>query len=126
MQTEMKKFSIKDKELWQKCLDANVDDKYGTEINRFSAAWAHIMEKKMEAGAKLEDIVKESDREANTEGITGFMYGAAVSTLAGVWEHGDRLRRWHNVDIQIHDEGEKANSEGRVLNPAILNVGKQS
>lgn len=117
MTTEMKKFSIKDQELWKKCLDNNEHSAYGTEINRFSAAWAHIMEEKMLDGQKLEDIAKESEQEADTEGITGFMYGA------GVWEHGEGLRRWHNVRIQIHDEGEKANENNKVLNPAVLNVG---
>ena len=82
------------------------------------------MEKKIAAGAKLEDIAKESEREADTEGITGFMYGAAVSTLTSVWEHGEKLRLWHNIGTQIHDEGEKANADGKVLNPAILNISK--
>ena len=76
----------------------------------------------MTNGAKLKDIAEESNREADTERITGFMYGAAVSTLAGVWEHGEELRRWHNIDTQIHDEGEKANDNDGVLNPAVLNV----
>ena len=45
--------------------------------------------------------------------------------LSQVWEHGEELRRWHNLDTQIHDEGEKANDEGSVLNPALLGVKPQ-
>lgn len=60
---------------------------------------------------------------SHTEGITGFMYGCAVSALAHFWAHGEALRRWHNLDTQIGTEGEKANESGGVLNPALLNIG---
>ena len=50
------------------------------------------------------------------------MYGAAVSTLVAVWEHGEALRRWHNLKTQIGNEGERANASGGVLNPALLTV----
>ena len=76
----------------------------------------------MEKGEKLEDVANECSNEADTEGITGFMYGAAVSVLASCWEHGEELRRWHNLKTQIRDEGEKANESGGVLNPALLNI----
>ena len=55
-------------------------------------------------------------RAANTD-----PYGA-VSTLSKVWEHGEELRRWSNLDLQIGNEGEKANESGGTLNPALLNV----
>jgi hypothetical protein len=42
--------------------------------------------------------------------------------LASCWEHGEELRRWHNLKTQIRDEGEKANESGGVLNPALLNI----
>jgi hypothetical protein len=51
------------------------------------------------------------------------MYGCAVSILAKCWQHGDQLRRWHNLKTQIRDEGERANESGGVLNPALLNIG---
>ena len=58
----------------------------------------------------------------NSDSKSGFQYGAAVTTLAACWEHGDELRRWHNLKSQIGNEGEKANESGGVLNPAILNI----
>ncbi len=76
----------------------------------------------MAAGRKLEDVAEATSREADTNGITGFMYGAAVSTLAQVWEHGEQLRRWHNLATQIGTEGEEANERGGTLNPALLNI----
>lgn len=48
--------------------------------------------------------------------------GMAVSMLVQCWEHGEQLRRWHNLETQIGDEGEKANALGGALNPAVLNI----
>jgi hypothetical protein len=55
------------------------------------------MEKKLAMGEKLEDIVDATSHEADVEGITGFMYSQAILILSQVWEHGEQLRRWHNI-----------------------------
>lgn len=101
----------------------NNDDPYGKAGVSFAARWADLMEAKIDAGAVLADVAKATCREADTEGITGFMYGCAVSILSQCWVHGEQLRRWHNLDTQIGNDGEKANESGGTLNPAILNVG---
>ncbi len=106
---------------WLEWMNNNTDE-YGKAVVDYAKRWAELMEEKMEEGAKLEEIAQDTSRDADTEGITGFMYGAAVVILASCWEHGEQLRRWHNLDIQLGSEGEKANEEGGVLNPAILNV----
>ena len=80
------------------------------------------MEARLAEGATIADISHETSRTADTEGITGFMYGAAVDLLARHWEHGEELRLWHNLDTQLGTEGERANASGGVLNPAILTV----
>jgi hypothetical protein len=108
-------------ELWEKG-KANNRDPYGSAVYEFANRWACLMEARMAAGEALADIAKQASHQADTDGITGFMYGAAVSTLAAVWVHGEQLRRWHNRDTQIGDEGDKANEEGGVLNPAVLCV----
>lgn len=113
---------LKDADGWAKC-KANNDDPYGACVVRYAERWADLMETEMASGAKLEDIAKETSHTADTEGITGFMYGAAVSILSGVWQHGEALRRWHNVKTQIKDEGDRANETGGVLNPALLSIG---
>lgn len=101
----------------------NNSDPYGSGIYRYAQKWAELMEAKIGGGQKLEDIADESSHEADTEGITGFMYGAAVSVLSQVWLYGERLRRWHNLATQLGNEGEKANQkDGAVLNPAILTI----
>jgi hypothetical protein len=113
---------IKDVEGWKKARENNQDE-YGKAILDYAESWANLMEKEMESGKKLEDIATSTGSEADTEGITGFMYGAAVSMLAQAWEHGEELRIWHNLSLQIGNEGELANAKGTVLNPALLNMG---
>lgn len=101
----------------------NSDDPYGACGFRYLEAWANLMEPRIAAGEKLQDIAEATSHEADTEGITGFMYGCAVSVLAKCWIHGEALRRWHNKETQIVTEGDRANEEGGVLNPALLNIG---
>jgi len=95
-------------------------DPYSEECYRYAEAWAALMEKGMENGAKLSDIAEDTSHAADTTGITGFMYGCAVSLLSLGWVHGEELRQWHNLATQIENEGEVANEKGTVLNPALL------
>ena len=115
---------LKDKAIWKEGLQNNQDD-YGVCGYRYAERWADMMEEKIEAGENLEDIAEQTSHDADTEGITGFMYGCAVSVLSFVWEYGEELRCWHNLDIQIKDEGEEANKKGSVLNPALLNISEK-
>lgn len=107
---------------WDKGIENN-QDPYGNAVYRYASEWATRMEAKLTDGAKLEDIAETCSRAADDEGITGFMYGAAVSILSQAWQHGEALRRWHNLATQIGNEGEKANESGGTLNPALLNIG---
>ncbi len=79
----------------------------------------------MKYGDTIASIARETSRTADTDGITGFMFGCTVSALSQFWVHGEELRRWHNLDTQIGDEGERANEEGKTLNPALLNIGRK-
>jgi len=113
----------KDQKEWDDWV-ANNTDPYGARIMSYAEDWADLMEAQMEAGATLEDVADKTSHDADTDGITGFMYGAAVSSLAQCWVHGEQLRRWHNLKTQIGNEGERANSAGTTLNPALLNIGE--
>ena len=106
---------------WDKGLAKN-QDPYGGGVYKFASEWATQMEAAMASGETLVDCAGRCSHSADQEGITGFMYGCAVSILSAWWIHGEELRRWHNLDVQIDNEGEKANESGSVLNPAILNV----
>lgn len=107
---------------WYKSV-ANNQDPYGFGVMEFSAKWANLMEERMVDGSTVADVAENAEREADTDRITGFMYGCAVATLATVWVPGQALRRWSNLKIQIGKEGEKANESGGVLNPALLSIG---
>lgn len=104
-------------ELYKEGYNNNLDP-YGHGVYTFAERWADLMEKDIEASndpAKsiIENADKRSD-EADTEGITGFMYGCAVSILSDCWEYGEFLRKWHNKEYGYEGDG--------VVNPAILTV----
>ncbi len=102
---------------------ANNKDPYGAAIYQYAEMWGRLMQIEMANGKSLPDIADECSHTADTEGITGFMYGCAVSILAGCWKYGEELRRWHNLKTQVGKEGERANETGGVLNPAIMTIG---
>jgi len=114
-------FEVADKDAW-KTWKAKNQDPYGGAVITYAQRWARLMQAEMANGKSLEEVAEATSFEADLEGITGFMYGAAVSVLSQVWVHGDRLRRWHNLDIQVGNEGEKANENGGVLNPALITI----
>lgn len=98
---------------WETCVEKNKDP-YGKGVITFAKKWAEIMETEIESGKSLKDIADKASREADTEGITGFMYGCAVSILSQLWVHGEELRKWHNKEYGYEGEG--------CVNPAILTV----
>lgn len=114
--------TLRDADGWKKACDANRDG-YGGAVMTYAERWARMMEARMAKGERIADIAEECSHLADDEGITGFMYGAAVSTLAAVWVHGEALRLWHNLKYQLRDEGNRANDNGGVLNPACLSLG---
>ncbi len=97
-------------------------DSYSSGVVHFSERWALMMEGAIRVGRLLKEIADELSHQADTEGITGFMYGCAVKELSHFWVHGEELRRWHNLKTQIGNEGEKANKSSGVLNPALLSI----
>lgn len=95
-------------------------DGYGHAIFTYAERWAELMEEAIENSedSPMEVIIKRADGlscDADTEGITGYMYGAAVSILSQEWEYGESLRKWHNKEYNYDGDG--------VVNPAILTVG---
>ncbi len=113
----------RDEAKWQEGVAAQKGDSYGLGVYGFAEAWARLMQAKLAEGKSIADSADDCCSLADKGyGITGFMYGCAVSTLAHCWKHGEELRRWHNLKTQIRDEGERANESGGVLNPALLSV----
>lgn len=97
------------------------DDPYGRGTLNFAFQWAELMEYLIGEGYDLEEISEVAERVIDESyGITGFMYGCAVSTLAAFWIHGEQLRVWHNSKYSQFDETE---DKGGTINPAILTIG---
>lgn len=112
---------LKDVERWEEIKRANTDP-YGARILSYAEDWARLMQVELANGKALKDCANDLSHLADYDGITGFMYGSAVLILSECWQHGEELRRWHNIATQLGNEGEKANESGGVLNPAILNI----
>ena len=123
---QLGKFAVKEgqEDCWESFITKNSKDAYSFAVVLFASQWAVMMETFInlnkqpvaeiaEAAAKLVPSYKE---------ITGFMYGAAVSTLAQCWKHGDELRRWHNKETSP-EQAEEANKSGATLNPELLTIG---
>ena len=108
------KIKIGQEENYKKFVQVNSNDFYSLGVVRYMNKWAELMEKRIANGEKISDIADQTSYQADTEGITGFMYGCAVSALSEFWEHGEELRRWHNKEYNYEGDG--------VINPAIIYV----
>ena len=111
----------RDEQAWQRLVEKTKSG-YGSAVLRFAENWARLMQAHIEEGQALDACAEETFHLADIEGITGLMYGAAVSILASCWKYGEVLRRWHNLKTQIGTEGEEVNRSGGVLNPALLRI----
>lgn len=104
-------------EEYKKGYNNNLDG-YGSAVYRYAERWADLMEKDIEkSGDPAKSIEENADKrshEADTEGISGFMYGCAVSILSHCWEYGEILRKWHNKQYNHEGEG--------VVNPALITL----
>ena len=99
--------------------DKNTDP-YGRCCFTYAERWAEMLENLIESSADepMKVVVDNADRlshEADAEGITGFMYGCAVSILSQCWKYGEELRKWHNQEYNYDGDG--------VVNPAVLTIG---
>ncbi len=104
---------FKDRAAWDAGRDKNADP-YGNCIYEYAEGWAKLMQIEILKGNSLKDVAEKTSHELGFLGITGFMYGAAVSVLSHCWIHGEYLRKWHNKEYKHEGEG--------VVNPACLTM----
>ena len=111
-------FTIADKkkqEEWENCKAINSKSDYSNCVIDYTILWAQYMEYLMaKHDKKLSDVWDMSSHLADIYGITGFMYGCAVSILSSVWKYGEELRVQHNSKYNHQGDG--------VVNPAILTI----
>lgn len=91
---------LKDEAGWKEGL-AKSQDPYAARCYSYAEAWADLMEKRLTLGQTVEQCAEETSREADTDRIIRFIPDIAISLLAQCWEHGEELRRWHNLKTQI-------------------------
>lgn len=113
----MKVIAGKEKE-YQDWKEKN-QDSYGKGVFDFAERWAESLETLIESSdeSSLDVIIAHAgtkSNEADTKGITGFMYGMAVSILSQEWEYGEDLRVWHNKEWGYTGDG--------VVNPALMTI----
>jgi len=108
-----------DPEGWEKTVENNTDP-YGAATVSYANMWAQMMEGLINQGSALKDIAEECSYIADTDGITEFMYGCAVSILSQCWKYGSDLNAWHNG--KYGDQGEEATKSGGTINPAVLTM----
>jgi len=99
---------------FEKCIEVNSHDCYSKFVIDYMIRWADMMEECISNGDNINDIAEKTSHEADTDGITGFMYGCAVDLLSRLWEYGEDLRKWHNKQYEYDGDG--------VVNPAIFTV----
>ena len=94
----------------------NNKDPYGRHVITFAERWANLMEHDINISgmSKAVRLFEDRSHQADTDGITGFMYGCAVQILSDVWEYGETLRKWYNKEYGYKGDG--------VVNPAILTI----
>jgi hypothetical protein len=107
---------LKDEANWNKIVEVNADP-YGKASVDYARNWAILMQSEMAKGNTLIECAEKTSHDADVDGITGFMYGMAVSILSQCWKHGEELRKWHNKDYGHDGDG--------VVNPAVLTIGKK-
>ena len=70
----------------------NQNNPYSNVALSFAVRWTDLMEPLIDKGEDMEDIMKKTIGEADTDGITGFMYNCATNILKRFWVYGDKLK----------------------------------
>ncbi len=101
---------------WQKSREANTDD-YGKCALDYAEGWAKLMQIEIAKGKSVKECANPTQKGVSFYGITGAMYGCAISILSQTWKHGEELRKWHNKEWGVSED------KAGVVNPAVLNIG---
>lgn len=85
--------------IYQNWLDNNQDG-YGNACFRYADTWATLLEAKMSGQSLTKEIIEQVSTDADTEGITGFMFGAAKSILINCWEYGHLIEYFYTENVE--------------------------
>lgn len=105
---------------WNKWVEANTDP-YGKATVDVAREVMRLLDER-EGDFDCHALICEADKLSGADGITGFMAGCVAQMVSHCHSRGEEFRRKWNLDNQIRNEGIKANEDGGVLNPALLNI----
>lgn len=78
-------FRVRDKAAFENFVQINSQDGYSYACVQYAARWARLMEENIAKGVTGKEMVERTSHEANTDGITGAMHGAARAVLKHHW-----------------------------------------
>jgi hypothetical protein len=103
-----------------------VEDLYGVAIVYAAGQWADAMDEVIDQHGHqdFKDVAVPTFEALNQSlgqwELNAVQYSACVAVLSHTWEHGEQLRRWHNLSVQVGTEGEEANESGGILNAGVI------
>ena len=105
---------------WDSWVESNEEDPYG----KACVDVAREVMKMMDEGATIDPhkLICDANDKIKCGGITGFMAGCVAQMVSVCHSDGETFRQIWNGDVQIGDEGDKANEGGGVLNPALMTI----
>lgn len=113
-------------EEYEQYKEVNSKDPYSNRVVTFGEEWARLMEVRIDKGEDLtKEMMDESAKTADTDGITGFMYGSAARTIVHFWVHGEKFQVVFNSQYMTKEKAEALAKEkpGATVNPAIITIG---
>lgn len=116
-----------EEEAYKRYKESNNEDPYSARIVSFGEEWARLMEAEMGSGKELtSEMMDRCAGQADTDGITGFMYGAAASALSHFWEHAEKFQVAFNTQYMPKEKAEELakTRPGATVNPAIITIGE--
>lgn len=111
--------------VWEEYVEKNKDPYGGACVSVARSAMEILDELPEGEEFDCHQLICQADEKSKASGITGFMAGCVASMISQCHSRGEQFRRKWNKDNQIQDEGDKANKEGGILNPALLVLGKE-
>ena len=90
-------FTLKDPERWQKIVLGAQAWSFNRNVIAYAERWARLMEERMSAGQKLEDIAEATKREAYVPGEDSMrlLEVPTAVILIEQWEYGEQLRLYY-------------------------------
>ena len=112
----MKIIKGKEKEYKDWCSKNN--DPYDRACLTFAERWAELLEEQITKSDNVMQCINDNtdkcSHEADTDGITRFIYGCSIIVLSQYWKYGEYLRKWLNKKYGYNGDV--------VVNPAIIGV----